>query len=44
VVLHGNDNHEYSNSAFFSAEKSKECVGSMCHTIERTYRQGYPNC
>jgi hypothetical protein len=29
---------------FFSAEKSKECVGSMCHTIERTDRQGYPNC
>jgi hypothetical protein len=20
------------------------CVGSMCHTIERTDRQGYPNC
>ena len=19
-------------------------VGSMCHTIERTDRQGYPNC
>jgi hypothetical protein len=28
----------------FSAEKSKECVGSMCHTIERTDIQGYPNC
>jgi hypothetical protein len=33
VVLHGNENHE-----------SKECVGSMCHTIERTDIQGYPNC
>jgi hypothetical protein len=44
VVLHGNENHECSNSAFFFAEKSKECVGSMCHTIERTDRQGYPNC
>jgi hypothetical protein len=43
VVLHGNENHECSNSAF-SAEKSKECVGSMCHTIERRDRQGYPNC
>jgi hypothetical protein len=39
VVLHGNENHECSDSAFFSAEKSKECVGSMCHTIERTDRQ-----
>jgi hypothetical protein len=28
VVLLGNENHECSNSAFFSAEKSKECVGS----------------
>jgi hypothetical protein len=28
---------------FFSG-KSKECVGIMCHTIERTDRQGYPNC
>jgi hypothetical protein len=44
VVLHGNENHECSNSAFFPAEKSKECVGSMCHTIEQTDRQGYPNC
>jgi hypothetical protein len=43
VVPHGNDNHECSNSAFFQREKSKECVGSMCHTIERTDRQGYPN-
>jgi hypothetical protein len=44
VALHGNENHEWSNSAFFLAEKSKECVGSMCHTIEQTDRQGYPNC
>jgi NAD-dependent SIR2 family protein deacetylase len=28
VVLHGNENHECSNSAFVSAEKSKECVGT----------------
>jgi hypothetical protein len=32
------------NCAFFSAEKLKECVGSMCHTIEQTDRQGYPDC
>jgi hypothetical protein len=43
VVLHGNENHECSNSAGFFAEKSKKCVGSMCHTIERIDRQGYPN-
>jgi hypothetical protein len=28
---------------FFSGE-SKDCAGSMCHTIERTDRQGYTNC
>jgi hypothetical protein len=28
----------------FSAEKSKEFVGRMCHTIEQTDRQGYSNC
>jgi hypothetical protein len=28
----------------FSAEKSKECAGSMCHRIGRTDRQGYPDC
>jgi hypothetical protein len=44
VVLHGNENHECSNSAFFQRKKSKECVGRMCHTIERTDRQGYPKC
>jgi hypothetical protein len=45
VVPHGNDNPECSNIAFFSAEKSKECVGrSICHTIEQTDRQGYTNC
>jgi hypothetical protein len=43
VVLHGNENHECSNSAFFQ-QTSKECVGSMCHTIEQTDRVGYANC
>jgi hypothetical protein len=28
----------------FAAEKSKEYVGSMCHTIEPTDRKGYANC
>jgi hypothetical protein len=27
-----------------TAEAEEGTVGSMCHTIERTDRQGYPNC
>jgi hypothetical protein len=27
-----------------SDHQTVEYVGSMCHTIERTDRQGYPNC
>jgi hypothetical protein len=26
------------------AARIAAAVGSMCHTIERTDRQGYPNC
>jgi hypothetical protein len=44
VVLHGNENHECSSSAFFQLKKLEECVGSMCNMIERADRQGYPNC
>jgi NAD-dependent SIR2 family protein deacetylase len=45
VVLHGNENHECSNSAFFQRKNRKSVlVVSMCYRIERTDRQGYPNC
>jgi hypothetical protein len=44
VVIRGNDNHKCAYSEFFSEETSKECARSMCHTFERTDRQGYPNC
>jgi hypothetical protein len=29
---------------WYSDKKESEGVGSMCHTIERTDIQGYPNC
>jgi hypothetical protein len=41
----GNENHECSNSAFLQ-RKNRKSVLAVCAiaTIERTDRQGYPNC